>query len=453
MKNFTVVFIVIMMLVIVFTASVFPQIKENLHRNQKSIQEKIMELERGKRPHITEIIDEEMFQNEQQFSISKERDKETTKLSKILSDTMYVQISDVKEIWDTLAHSWVFAGTAASSYDSAGNQTEYLYQLWDGSAWVNNWKYTYDYDIYGNRTARLFSYWVGHECINQEKCTYTYDLNGDQLEALYQIWNGNAFENDQKYTFTYDTTQNQTTESVQGWNDGAWVDIGKHKTTSSYDAYGNCTMLFYQNWNGNTWDNIGKSTYTYDGDGTLTEDLYQMWSNYEMLWVNGLKYTFTCDTNRNQTNELLQHWYDTAWVNYSNRTFNYETNGNRMGYLSQRWNNSMWVNSENHTFTWQMLITDVNDVTNVIKNFALSPNYPNPFNPQTKISFSVPKESFITLKVYDVLGREVATLVQDTKQQGEYTVTWNADNVPSGVYFYKLLAGDFVETKKMVLMK
>ncbi|MBI5021839.1 MAG: T9SS type A sorting domain-containing protein [Ignavibacteriales bacterium] len=93
------------------------------------------------------------------------------------------------------------------------------------------------------------------------------------------------------------------------------------------------------------------------------------------------------------------------------------------------------------------------NIVSQLYNFQLFQNYPNPFNPQTKISFSVPKESFITLKVYDVLGREVATLVQDKKQQGEYTVTWSANNVPSGVYFYKLSAGDFIQTKKMILMR
>ena len=87
------------------------------------------------------------------------------------------------------------------------------------------------------------------------------------------------------------------------------------------------------------------------------------------------------------------------------------------------------------------------------KEFFLLQNYPNPFNPQTKISYSVPKESFITLKVYDLLGREVATLVNEKKPVGEYSVPWNADNVPSGIYFYKLSAGDFIQTKKMILMK
>jgi hypothetical protein len=87
------------------------------------------------------------------------------------------------------------------------------------------------------------------------------------------------------------------------------------------------------------------------------------------------------------------------------------------------------------------------------KQFTLSQNYPNPFNPQTKISYSVPKESYITLKVYDLLGKEVAIVAQGTKEAGEYSVVWNADNVPSGVYFFRLQAGTFVQTNKMVLMK
>lgn len=90
---------------------------------------------------------------------------------------------------------------------------------------------------------------------------------------------------------------------------------------------------------------------------------------------------------------------------------------------------------------------------NIPTEFALLQNYPNPFNPQTKISFSVPKESYIILKVYDLLGREVATLIQEMKQRGEYTIQWSAEGMPCGVYFYRLVADDYFETKKMILMK
>ena len=85
--------------------------------------------------------------------------------------------------------------------------------------------------------------------------------------------------------------------------------------------------------------------------------------------------------------------------------------------------------------------------------YALSQNYPNPFNPTTTIKYSIPKLSFVTIKIYDVLGSEVATLVNEEKPAGTYELTWNAANLPSGVYFYQLKAGSFVETKKMILMK
>jgi hypothetical protein len=90
---------------------------------------------------------------------------------------------------------------------------------------------------------------------------------------------------------------------------------------------------------------------------------------------------------------------------------------------------------------------------NIINNYLLRHNYPNPFNPTTKIKYQIPQLSFVTLKIYDVLGSEVALLVQGEKSLGSYQVEFNATGLPSGVYFYRLQAGNFVETKKMVLMK
>jgi ligand-binding sensor domain-containing protein len=85
--------------------------------------------------------------------------------------------------------------------------------------------------------------------------------------------------------------------------------------------------------------------------------------------------------------------------------------------------------------------------------FSLFQNYPNPFNPQTKISWQSPVASHQTLKVYDVLGNEVASLINEFKNPGSYEVDFNASKFSSGIYFYQLKAGDFVETKKMILMK
>ncbi len=87
------------------------------------------------------------------------------------------------------------------------------------------------------------------------------------------------------------------------------------------------------------------------------------------------------------------------------------------------------------------------------EKYSLSQNYPNPFNPSTEIRFRVAAYGLVNLMVFDVLGREVATLVDDKLSPGSYSAEWNARNAASGVYFYRLTAGDFVETRKMVLMK
>ena len=85
--------------------------------------------------------------------------------------------------------------------------------------------------------------------------------------------------------------------------------------------------------------------------------------------------------------------------------------------------------------------------------FYLSPNYPNPFNPSTRIQYSVNSTQNVTLKVYDLLGREVATLVNEEKPAGEYEIEFNGQNLPSGIYFYQLIAGKFIQTRKMILVK
>jgi hypothetical protein len=88
----------------------------------------------------------------------------------------------------------------------------------------------------------------------------------------------------------------------------------------------------------------------------------------------------------------------------------------------------------------------------VYKNI-LNPNYPNPFNPTTKISYSIKEEGLVMLKVYDILGKEIATLINENKPAGNYDAEFNASQLPSGMYIYKLQAGSFVQTRKMLMMK
>ena len=113
-----------------------------------------------------------------------------------------------------------------------------------------------------------------------------------------------------------------------------------------------------------------------------------------------------------------------------------------------------WDNNSNQN--WNIYLSPVTGIKNILTDkpttWNLFQNYPNPFNPTT-INYSVPKTSFVIIKVYDVLEKIVATLINEEKMPGNYNVEFDGSDLPSGVYFYQLDAGDFVATKKLLLLK
>jgi hypothetical protein len=101
----------------------------------------------------------------------------------------------------------------------------------------------------------------------------------------------------------------------------------------------------------------------------------------------------------------------------------------------------------------QNLSTGINEIYLKSNSYKLNQNFPNPFNPSTKISYEISQRGIVTLKVFDILGNEVAILVNKELPAGEYEVEFSATGLPSGIYFYQLKAGNFIITKKMLLLK
>jgi hypothetical protein len=116
--------------------------------------------------------------------------------------------------------------------------------------------------------------------------------------------------------------------------------------------------------------------------------------------------------------------------------------------------NQLYYRLKQVDFDGTFSYSDVVNVTyDVPAEFVLSQNYPNPFNPSTRINYFVPKESFVSIKVYDFLGREVTALVSETKSTGSYEIVFDASNLPSGTYFYTLRTDNYSSTKKMIIIK
>jgi hypothetical protein len=194
-------------------------------------------------------------------------------------------------------------------------------------------------------------------------------------------------------------------------------------------------------WVNSGWTTCYSGTYTVPGTG------WQYITMNTPLMYNG------------SSNLLIEVCYDnTSWTDYSpvfassapNMTWQY-SNDNLTGCTIT--SGASQPLRPNITLFFSPPTGTGNEFAAVPKVFSLSQNYPNPFNPVTKINYGVPKQSLITMKVYDIIGREVAVLVNETKQPGYYSVDFDGSSFASGVYFYRLTAGTFTDVKRFILIK
>ena len=125
-----------------------------------------------------------------------------------------------------------------------------------------------------------------------------------------------------------------------------------------------------------------------------------------------------------------------------------------MNFIQKNNKNGVIYISHNNIILDNFQLTSVNDdKTSTSMSFKLYQNYPNPFNPSTTIKFTINKKEKVSLTVLNLIGQEVKTLVDEEKEQGNYEVKFNASNLPSGIYFYRLQVGSLVKTNKMVFLK
>lgn len=136
----------------------------------------------------------------------------------------------------------------------------------------------------------------------------------------------------------------------------------------------------------------------------------------------------------------------------SGESWEFEFEFNTMAFSTLYYNGNLFTGRSNGIYWLPYTPSNIDD-DNVAKDFVLYQNYPNPFNPITNIQFRIPNSEFICLKVYDVIGNEIITLVDEYKSAGSYEVEFSGEGLSSGVYFFRLQTGSYTETKKMVLLR
>ena len=157
------------------------------------------------------------------------------------------------------------------------------------------------------------------------------------------------------------------------------------------------------------------------------------------------------------TNGGLVQFRDTVWTKFTRLNTPLLPSDTITALTFDR-NHNLWIGTPNGVAVYNETGTILDAVHSLRPysppmRYALLQNYPNPFNPSTRISYQLPKQSFATLKVFDVLGREIATLVNGEQTAGYKSVSWDAANVPSGMYFYRLQTKEFMQTRKLLLLK
>jgi len=331
-------------------------------------------------------------------------------------------------------------------------------------------KVEYFYNTYNNLIKELYFDWNNAAWDSLLQILYEYNQNNNLISTTLQSYISGNWENESRSTNTYDQAGNEITSLSELWQNNQWTN-----SSMVYNYYSPQYIrdsLQLQKWDGNNWQNYLRITFYYDSLTTFLElSIAQIWTGNQ--FQDYLKVNINNDELGNQVQQLEQIWNGSTWVNDIKKDYRYIWNYFESGY-SELWNGTNWVpgdspilinnpdgfkiaiNSQSiHIYYKIVNVGSTN--SNTPNDFSLSQNYPNPFNPSTKISWQSPIGSWQTLKVYDILGNEVATLVNEYRNAGNYEIdfqsTVSSHQLANGVYFYRLQAGDYVETRKMILLK
>ncbi len=355
------------------------------------------------------------------------------------------------------------------SYDSQGNMALALFQIWNNNSWLVENQRTCQYDTNGNLLALFQDFWDGTTLRHDYRVFYTYDNHNNLISQLKETWLNNDWVYNSRLTWTYDSNNNQLTRLLEYFQSGSWKNHELH--TWVYDNNSYCTSWTYQYTDGAVWINSEHEIYTNNSFGNLLNWNYYQWESNN--WILLERGEFTYDNSQNMLSKLFQYLDNGNWFDYARYNYTYDSHGNAVyGEFLRKSDGGSWyldwgsiylyynymtefntIRTTKATATYLLNPTGINAENSAINDFYLNQNFPNPFNPETRITFSIKEGGFVTLSVFDILGNRIANLVEETKLQGNYTVSFNATEIPSGVYFYKLVCGDNVQVRKMVVLK
>lgn len=343
-----------------------------------------------------------------------------------------------------------------------GRVKSYTPEFWLNWKWNHNQTVTYYYDSNGRRSEEIYESCGEYQCSYQVRCRYEYDSLGMRASVTYDSWEDSAWVPFERYLYTY---VNSRISNITEENFSKDSVVIYSKTDYKYDNLGHLIekQLAYCL----SYSDTIRDFYSYNVQGLLTSRLRRQYRGKTITDLE--REALSYDQNQNPDYWLFEEFIDGKWTNsYSwKRTYN---NDNKLAIIEYfRWKNNAWIpnkdryyidfgNNSDAEFLGSKIEfadfwTGINDNLQAAKEFRLDQNFPNPFNPLTHISYSISNAGHVQLKVFDVLGKEVTTLVDRFENAGEHRTEFNAASLSSGVYFYRITSGSYSAIKKMVLIK
>lgn len=334
--------------------------------------------------------------------------------------------------------------------------------------WENTFFTEFHYDSFGRIDTALYFFnpsTINENWKNVQITTIEYDSMGNYISFTKNLIAG-EYVYDFYYKVLFDSEHNPLYTETGDWINGNWEVIDK--TNIYYDQAGGKDSTISKRITNGQSVNRQKITYNYDYFNLTSSEVYQNWDfdHWENSWFESFNY----NGDWNKTYSICKYWDKSQWIPDTRYFYHYDSNKCFVNGTCEGWNSLIWIPYDGHFYrdysytygasdraaeitTYYSLPTNVKYNAEQIKGLELSPNYPNPFNPVTNIRFSIPENGAVELKVYNMLGQEISTLLNEYKVRGEYEIKFYASNLPSGVYLYRLKYSGAILSKKMLLQK
>lgn len=375
------------------------------------------------------------------------------------ADTAYLLLEYVSERRDTSTGAWVNNYREQYTYDALSRLTGLLAQQWSGSVWENSFRWAIARDSNGLRSEWIWEWWTDTAWVYSSRYLDSLNAKGRPIVRVYQQWISSNWFNRVKTTLTYDSLGYSLDRHYEEWIGDRWQPWQWRVTT--YDSLRRgLVQILTLKWDGSDWMNESRILFSPTDTWYVAEETYQAWDSNS--WVNEHRELLNWDQNRSITEDIYQEWTGTDWINVYRWGYTNDSRGNPLYDTTEEWIQNTWRAGWRGIYTWQELVLGVSSSDPMPASVSLMNNYPNPFNPSTMIPIEVPAKSVVSLRVFNILGQTVATLLDDyVMEAGRHEINFNGASLTSGVYYYRLTnhslndsqPGNISMMRKMVLIK